>query len=81
MQLLSMHPQLHMHTHSCAHRPTSARNVYAVEEGDHVSLYNAFRMHEKYGGQGWCHKMSLNPFSLKRAADIKARPRQIPPQY
>lgn len=71
-------PNVFMRPKEAAREADEARNKFAHQDGDHLTMLNAFNAYmQKNGDADWCYKSFLNSRSLKAGLDIKNQLKSI----
>jgi pre-mRNA-splicing factor ATP-dependent RNA helicase DHX15/PRP43 len=71
-------PNVFMRPKEAAREADEARNKFAHQDGDHLTMLNAFNAYmQKNGDADWCYKCFLNNRSLKAGLDIKNQLKSI----
>jgi len=68
--LLSV-PNIFMRPKEMFKEADEARANFSHNDGDHITMLNAYNAYKMKGDTDWCYKSFLNARSLKCANDIK----------
>ena len=65
-------PIVFMRPRECAKEADHAKTKFYNEDGDHLTLLNAFNMFKAKGSSSdWCYQNFINFRSMKQAMDIR----------